>query len=115
MYPKQIGYIARFSMLLHVFNSFFDESIPKFEVQKKSVLDAKKLSDYFVGSAKKVRFDSVENKEVSATLKGDTTAEKIVNAYKSDPEVNRTKLAEKLGVSRKTITRAIKKLEDEEK
>jgi len=110
MYPKQIGYIARFSMLLHVFNSFFDESIPKFEVQKKSVLDAKKLSDYFVGSAKKVRFDSVENKEVSATIKGDTTAEKIVNAYKSDPEVNKTKLAEKLGVSRQYVHKIIKEI-----
>ncbi len=114
MYPKQIGYIARFSMLLHVFNSFFDESIPKFEVQKKSILDAKKLSDYFVGSAKKVRFDSVENKEVSATLKGDTTAEKIVNAYNSDPEVNRTKLAEKLGVSRMTVIRAIRRIQESE-
>jgi len=112
MYPKQIGYIARFTLLLHLFNRHFDNTIPLFEVQKQTVLDAKKLSDYFVGSAKKVRFDSMESKTVSGSIKGDTTAEKIANAYKTDTEVNRTKLAEKLGVSRITVIRTIKTIEE---
>ena len=114
MYPKQIGYVARFCLLLHVFNRHFDNSIPMFEIQKKTVLDAKKLSDYFVNSAKKVRFDSIESKTVQGSLKGDTPAEKIANAYKLDPEVNRTKLAESLGVSRMTVQRTIKSLQGDD-
>ena len=111
MYPKQIGYIARFSMLLHVFNCHFDKTIPLFQVQKKSVLDAKKLSDYFVGCAKKVRFDSVENKEIIATITGKTNIEKIVNAYKADNGVNKTKLAEKLGISRQYVYKVLKEFD----
>ena len=113
MYPKQISYVARFTLILHIFNSFFDTSIPLLEVQKQTVLDAKKLSDYFVGSAKKVRFDNTETSDVANTIKGDTVAEKIASAYQSDANVNRTKLAEKLGVSRMTVSRAIKRIEDE--
>ena len=111
MYPKQKSYIPRFSLLLNTFNSLFDDNISAYEISKKSILDAEKLSKYFISTAKKIKMDTTEIKELSAVAKkAETTFDKILNIYKSDNNFNRSKVAEMLGISRQTVISTINKI-----
>lgn len=115
MYPKQKSYIPRFALLLHLFNSYF-EGGNMYSISKESVLKAEKLSNYFINCAKKVKFETTEIKEFkTATAKAGTTYEKLKAIYAENPEFNRTKVAELLGVSRKTIINTVKKIEEDGK
>lgn len=113
MYPKQKSYIPRFALLLHVFNGAFDENLAGTEITKDSILKAEKLSDYFVMNAKKIKIEASEIKDLKTASKGgETTFDKLKAIYKADPEFNRSKVAELLGVSRKQIQRLLKKIEE---
>ncbi|CAB4128386.1 Protein of unknown function DUF3987) [uncultured Caudovirales phage] len=115
MYPKQKSYIPRFSLLINCLDSFFDESINILEVSKDSVLKAEKLSKYFISVAKKVKYESNEFIELKTTSKkAESTFEKIKLIYQNDKDFNKSKVAELLGVSRMTIIRTIKKIEENE-
>jgi hypothetical protein len=112
MYPKQKSYIPRFALLVHVFKSNFEDGVNVLEIDKDSVLKAEKISKYFVTNAKKIKLESTEVAELKTTMKkSETTAEKLQAIYKSNPEFNRSKVAELLGVSRKTIYKYLKELE----
>jgi len=112
MYPKQKSYIPRFALLVHVFKSNFEDGVNVLEIDKDSVLKAEKISEYFVTNAKKIKLESTEVAELKTTMKkSETTAEKLQAIYKSNPEFNRSKVAELLGVSRKTIYKYLKELE----
>lgn len=113
MYPKQKSYIPRFALLLHVFNGAFDEKLAGTEITKDSILKAEKLSDYFVMNAKKIKIEASEIKDLKTASKGgETTFDKLKAIYKADPEFNRSKVAELLGVSRIQIQRLLKKIEE---
>lgn len=113
MYPKQKSYIPRFALLLHVFNGAFDENLAGTEITKDSILKAEKLSDYFVMNAKKIKIEASEIKDLKTASKGgETTFDKLKAIYKADPEFNRSKVAELLGVSRIQIQRLLKKIEE---
>lgn len=115
MYPKQKTYVPRFAMLIHIFNSFFNEYSNIYEVDEDSMLKAEKLSKYFVNNARKVKIDSAETKEIKTTMnQGKTTAEKIAFIYEQDPDFNRSKVAELLGVSRQQVYNIIKNLKNNE-
>jgi hypothetical protein len=112
MYPKQKNYIIRFSLILHVFNCFFDKKLSTEEIQKYTVEKAVKLSNYFIEQAKKVKVESNDLNDIKATTsKGKTPHEKFIEAYNSNKEVNKNLLAQELQVSRKTIYNWIKQLE----
>lgn len=112
MYPKQKSYIPRFAMLIHLFDSYFDENTDGLMISKESILKAEKLSDYFVMNAKKIKLESTEVIELKTASKhANTTAEKLQAIYNDNPEFNRTKVAELLGVSRRTIINWLNKLE----
>jgi hypothetical protein len=116
MYPKQKSYIPRFALLLHFLNSSENKDAKMQIIDKKAVLDAERLSDYFVLQAKKIKLNSVETHELkSVSKKAETTAEKLKAIYLADPEFNRTKVANLLGVSRQQIIRLLKQLENPEK
>ena len=115
MYPKQKSYIPRFSLLIHCIDSFFDDSINILEVSKDSILKAEKLSKYFISVAKKVKYESNEFNELKTTSKkAESTFDKIKLIYQNDKDFNKSKVAELLGVSRITIIRTIKKIEENE-
>ena len=113
MYPKQKSYVPRFALLIHVFKSFFNDFDEVTLLSADSVLKAEKLSDYFVNNAKKVKIDSTETFEIKSLIKNDTkTIDKVKTIWSSDPDFNRTKVAELIGVSRRQIINIVKKLED---
>ena len=114
MYPKQKSYIPRFALLIHFFDSFFDNNIYLNEITSESILKAEKLSNYFINVAKKIKIESTEVLELKTQLnnnKSKTTREKIIDFYKKDNDFNRSKVAELLGVSIKTVQKYIKEIE----
>lgn len=108
--PKQKSYVARFSLLLNVLYSYHDGT-PMYEIQKKAILGAEKLSDYFINMAKKNKFDAMEQSEMTETIKASgkrTPRDKFEAIYAENPDINRTKVADQLNVSRVTINNWIK-------
>lgn len=112
MYPKQKSYIPRFALLIHTFNNAFKEDKPDLEISKASMLKAKRLSDYFVNNARKVKVESTELQDIKSSFgKAETTIEKLTAIYKKDKDFNKVKVAELLGVSRQMIYKYIKQIE----
>jgi hypothetical protein len=113
MFPKQKSYIPRFALLIHFFESNFDENVNYLWINKESMLKAEKLSNYFVMNAKKIKIEATEIKDLKTASKGaETTFDKLQAIYKADNDFNRTKVAELLGVSRRQIINLIKKIEE---
>ena len=114
MYPKQKSYIPRFALLIHIFNLFFDPNKEQnINISKESILKAEKLSNYFVNNARKIKLESNETSEIKAAFgKADTNFDKLKMIYKKDSDFNRSKVAELIGVSRRTIQNWISKIDD---
>lgn len=111
MYPKQKSYIPRFALLLHLLEWHFDASKDFRYLSKETMLKAEQLSDYFVNNAKKIRFDSVVLTEIKKAVKSTTNNTEVIKMmYDQNPDFNRSKLAETLGVSRRHIINVIKNL-----
>ena len=113
MLPKQKSYIPRFALLLHVFNDFFSEGGNSLLISKESVLNAEKISKYFIATAKKIKVNSVEVgviKTIVSQNKNKSPKEKFLEIYKSNPKVNKKEVAELLGVSLQSIYNYIKEL-----
>lgn len=112
--PKQKSYIARFALLLNVLYAFDTGGVSSENVTKKAVLNAEKLSDYFIKMAKKNKIETMEDKEIKETIKrsGKITAKDQFEAlYNTNKNINKTKLAQELSVSRQTINTWIKEIE----
>ena len=108
MYPKQKSYVPRFALLIHVFDCFFGESKHILTVSKENILKAERLSNYFVNNAKKVKIDSSETSDLKTIIGNEkNTFDKVKSIYKSDPDFNRTKAADLVGVSRRQIINII--------
>lgn len=108
--PKMKSYICRFSLLLEVLNCFAEErTITK--ISKKSVLSAEKLYEYFLLMAKKNKFNSMEHNAMIETIKNSGkrgALEKFKVLFDENPNLNKSRVAEQLNVSRQTITRWMK-------
>jgi hypothetical protein len=112
MYPKQKSYIPRFALLIHLFNDYLDNK-GAHEISKDSILKAEKLSKYFVETAKKVKINQVEVRNIKTTIKpGKTNAEKLKLIFDENPDFNRSKTAELLGISVRQVFNLIKKFEE---
>lgn len=115
MLPKQKSYIPRFALIINTVDVFFTEKGSLNKISKESVLKAEKLSKYFIAMAKKIKINTVEKHEINSILelnKTKTNKEKFLALYKENPDINRTELADTLGVTRNTIQRYIKDLEN---
>jgi hypothetical protein len=116
MYPKQKSYIPRFALLINTFQSFFDDVTPATEITVESILKAEKISDYFVSNARKIKLESSETNTIKQAIKkAETSTEKIKAIYSQDPNFNRTKVAELLGLTRQQVIRLVKKLDENDK
>lgn len=112
MLPKQKSYIPRFALLINNCWSATNPNINISFIEKKSIQKAEKLSEYFVNMAKLVKQDSFVKNELKRVSKNaETTFEKFKTMYKSNPDLNKTLVAEMLDVSRTCIYNWIKKLE----
>ena len=74
-----------------------------------------KLSDYFVATAKKIKFEKSEDDKIDKlTKKANTIKNKVYEIWKVDKNFNRSKVAEKLNISRQSILNYIKIFENEQ-
>jgi hypothetical protein len=113
MYPKQKSYIPRFALLIHLFSSAFDDNVNAMEISKDSILKAELLSDYFIMNAKKIKIEATEIKELkTASKNADTTYDKLKAIYQTDPNFNKKKVAELLGISRTQVYNLMKKIDE---
>jgi transposase-like protein len=86
-----------------------------FIVSKKAILGAEKLSDYFIKMAKKNKIEAVEQKEIIDIIKqsGKITAKDQFEAlFTKDRNINRSKIANQLNVSRTTIKKWIAQINE---
>jgi hypothetical protein len=86
------------------------------EVDKETMLKAERLSDYFISMSKKVKVDSLEYNQMKevAQVKGVTNPkESCRKLWESNPEINRTQVAELLQLPRRTVLRYITDFEQE--
>ena len=114
MLPKQKAYIARFALLLNVFNSYFDDS-DSLSVSPDTMKKAIRLSDYFIETAKKVKIASSEVNEYKRVIdlnKNKSRKEQLKSIWDVSNEFNRVEVAELLGVSTRTIRRYVTEFED---
>jgi len=113
MYPKQKGYLARFSLLLHIFNEFFNEGIGgnTLSISKEAVIGSEKLSKYFIATAKKLKINSAEVNGIKSTSKnGKNNFDKIKAIYDENQDFNRSQTAEVLGISRTQVIRIVNQI-----
>jgi hypothetical protein len=114
MYPKQKSYIPRFALLINCFNSSLNDDYSYNLIHKDSILKAEKLSKYFILNAKKVKLESSEVNDLKkASKKGETNFEKFQEIHRANPNFNKSKVAELLGVSRQTVYLWIKEVEND--
>lgn len=114
MLPKQKSYIPRFALLLNTFHGFHNSgNVNDFDtITKESMLAAERLSDYFILMAKKIKVSSTEINAIKKQVKGSdgkSNFEIFKMMYKQNPNLNKTEVAEALGISRKTVYEFIKK------
>ena len=115
MLPKQKAYIARFALIIHVFNNFFNNGNQELNISKESIEKAIKLSRYFIENAKKVKLDGDKVSEIKKIIninKNKSNPEKFKEIYKVNPNVCKREVAEQLGVSIQMIYRYIKTIEN---
>ncbi len=113
MLPKQKSYIPRFALLINTLNWYNDQSGNDLSVVSVSaMLSAEKLSKYFIAMSKKIKINSAEVNDIKKYIKNNdskTNFEKFKELYEINPDVNKSELAEKLGISRKTIYKYVEK------
>jgi hypothetical protein len=113
MLSKQKSYIPRFAMYLNCLYSY-DEPTDSRNinwVQKDAIIGAEKLSKYFINMSKKIKFGSIESKNLRDVLKeldSKPINEKIKLLFEIIPNANKTEVAELLNCSRKTIYKHLK-------
>ena len=114
MLPKQKAYIPRFALLLHAFNIGLSGDLGTGQITKEDILNAEKLSEYFIAMAKKVKVNSMDSAEITKVLntqKGDKK-NAFATIYKKNPDVKLSQVAESLGVNRQTIYRYKKEIDN---
>jgi transposase-like protein len=114
MYPKQKNYLPRFALLIHVFNSMFNDDNLEL-ITRDSMIKAEKLSKYFIAHAKKIKINSSSLNEMKTTInsaKNKSTKEKLHALYLTNEVENKSEVAEMLGISRVTINKWLKEFEN---
>jgi hypothetical protein len=118
MLPKQKSYVPRFALLINALWSFDGETSDYFYgvLNGDAMLKAEKLSDYFINMSKKVKIEAQDKKEMKYIIKTDQSKNKFdqfKSLYLQNKDLNQSKVAEVLDVSRQTINKYIKKIENE--
>lgn len=114
MLPKQKTYIPRFALLINTIDAYNNGEELTRDIDAETILKAEVLSDYFISMSKKVKVDSLEYNQMRevAQVKGVTNPkESCRKLWESNPNMNKTQVAELLQVSRKTIIRYVAEFE----
>ena len=111
MIAKIKVYIPRFALIIHFLDCmFYSKDIKETYVSKETILKADLLAQYFINQFKKIKIDSAETSKIKSNISTATDNESFVKkCYEENPDFNRTKIAELLGISRQTIYKYLKK------
>ncbi|MGH2622085.1 MAG: DUF3987 domain-containing protein [Sphingobacterium sp.] len=115
---KMKSYIPRFAILLDFLNKFNGKNNPNdfMEVSEESMVRAEKLYSYFVAMSRKCK-NSVQGTDTMNFLlektKGKKAFDRFKVIYSSDNEINKTQIAVKLNVSRRTVINWANKIDKE--
>jgi hypothetical protein len=113
MYPKMKTYMARLALIINTLYAYEGNNNSLTDISEKSIKAAKKLIDYFINNAKKVKLDITNTKDLKViieTNKGKNNNELIKVFFENDPDFNKSIAAQLLGISRQQIYRIIKDL-----
>jgi len=113
MLPKQKSYIPRFALLLNTLWSLIDDEYKYSFIHSEAMIKAEKLSEYFINMAKLVKQESTTKNEFRKVAKDKLTLfDKVKAIYEADPDFNRAKVAEMFEVSRQSIYKCLKNIQD---
>lgn len=116
MLPKQKSYIPRFALILNTIYGVFDTEKDVRTISKESILNAERLSDYFIAMAKKIKNKASERGDVKRVLRkaeDKPTKDKVKELFLRNPDMNRGEMADILGVSKRMIYKYLKEIEDD--
>lgn len=120
MLAKIKTYVPRLALILHFTKQFFEGRPVLESIEMNTVLDAYELTEYFISQFKRIKVDSLANREVYNIKKGkanENNTETFTKIFKQiDPsKINKSQLAKQFNVSRVTIDNWIKKIQDDNK
>ena len=110
MFAKQLTYIPRFALLLQFINDILDDCV-SYEITKETMVKADELSEYFISMAKINKLENINSDKMSefaAKHKEKPNKDLIAIIIKNFPDATNTKIAEVLGISRRTVIRNLK-------
>jgi len=111
MLSKQKSYVPRLALILHCLECYtYGKNVGW--IEKETILRAEKLSNYFIAMSKKIKINMIESselKDIVRDMKGQGNHEIIQTIYASNPDFNRSELAELLNISRQAIHKHLKK------
>lgn len=110
MFAKQLTYVPRFALLLQFINDILQGFVPN-EITEESMVQADELSDYFISMAKINKLENINSDklaEFAVKHKEKPNKELIGVIVKNFPDATNTKIAEVLGISRRTVIRHLK-------
>lgn len=109
---KQKSYIPRFALIVNVFNVAWMGGDYQ-RITKKSLLDAERLSNYFLAMNEKMISSNMEVAEVKSAMGkvNGSMYDKIKAIHKQNRDFNRSSVARELGISRVTLYKYINEIE----
>jgi hypothetical protein len=113
MLAKQKSYIPRLALIVNsIAAGWFGNNL--LEITHDSMLKAEKLSRYFIAMNEKMLKNNVETAFTKSILKSQNgnVADKIMAIKKKDSNFNRTTVAKELNISRVTLYKYLKEMED---
>jgi hypothetical protein len=104
-------YIPRFALIIHFLDCMFNgKEIKQTYISKETILKADLLANYFINQFKKIKIDSAETTKLKTGVSTAASNDEFVRrCYEENPDFNRTKIAEILGISRRSIQRILAK------
>lgn len=111
MLAKQKSYIPRFALIINTAN--YDQNADVLIISEKSMIDAYKLSKYFIKNYERlilINSEVAETNKLFIETKGNKL-DKLKAIYNENPDFNRSDIAKKLNISRKTLYQYIKEIQ----
>jgi len=111
MLAKQKSYVPRLALILHCLFCY-DEGKDFGWIDAETMIKAEKLSNYFIAMSKKIKDNMIESmgiKDIVREMKGSRNVDIVKAVNDSNPEFNKSELAELLNISKQAIYKHLKK------
>jgi hypothetical protein len=111
MLAKQKSYVPRLALILHCLLCY-DEGNDFAWISGETMLKAEKLSNYFIAMSKKIKDNMIESmgiKDIVREMKGSRNVDIVKAVNDSNPNFDKSELAELLNISKQAIYKHLKK------